>query len=146
MLDKMSYRICETQAELYEYAAIHGFAFPRFSDDYLASGLCKRSMDSTYSRLQLQCPEEILDFLLPECTSLIENEVAEADRLDGGVAYWIGFTYRQMAFETGFSSKQLLDIYSFDKMLAMYPGMHTQDPEYVSEVLLEGLKQKGLLN
>ena len=139
MLSDMDYRICETQAELYEYAANQGFKFPEFSDAFLSSDFCKRAMDTIYSRFQLQYPEEILDFFH-------FNEKFDNNQMfEGQVAYWIGFTYRQMYFETGFDSKKLLEIYPFSLMLQMYPGMHTQDPEYVSEVLIESLKKKGIL-
>ena len=134
MLDSMQYRICETQAELYEYAAIHGFNVPDFSDTYLKSDFCKRAMDSSYSRFQLQCPEEILDFF--------QYDTIRDSGVSGPVAYWIGFTYRQLAFETGLPSKDLLDLYPFSLMLSMYPGMHTQDPEYVGDVLLENYKKR----
>lgn len=137
MIDEMEYRICETQAELYEYAANNGYVFPHFSDVYLTSSFCERAMDTIYSRFQLQYPEELMDFLG------VENTFIKGDSdIDGEVAYWIGFTYRQMYFELKRASKELVKLFPFDMLKHMYVGLHTQDPEYVSEVLKENLKKR----
>ena len=138
MLGDMQYRICETQAELYEYAANNGYKFPEFSDIYMKSSFCHRAMDTIYSRFQLQCPEELMDFILPENPEIKESP----ERLDTAIAYWIGFTYRQMSFELGSDSCKVLEIWPFDSMLRMYPGMHTQDPEYVAEVMKESIGKR----
>lgn len=129
-------RICETQAELYEYVAKKQFIFPNFSDIYLNSDFCRRAMDSEYSRFQLQWPGELLDFIIPENPG-VDKKYEDNTQFDGAVAYWIGYMYRYLSTATGLSSKDVLKRWSFSQMCNMYPGMHTVDYKMAAEMILE---------
>ncbi len=127
-------RICETQAELYEYAANEQFIFPDFSDIYLKSDFCRRAMDTDYSRFQLQCPGELLDFIIPENPG-IDKKYADTEQFDDAVAYWIGYMYRYLATAINTSSKDILKRWDFLKMCNMYPGLHTVDYRMAAEMI-----------
>lgn len=135
MLDDMQARICQTQADLYEWAADEGYQFPAFSDIYLRSDFCKRAMDTTYSRFQLREPLEHLDFLIPENPQLNSCKSDEA-KFDGAEAYWIGYIYRALYYETGKESKVLSYDYPFEKLLARYMALHTIDYSMAVDIIL----------
>ena len=135
MLDNIQYDICKTQGNLYEWAANEGLRFPEFSNAYMKSDFCHRSMDTEYSRFQLREPEEHIDFLVMEIPTLLQQKYNN-EYFSGDVAFWIGFTYRQLWFETGMTSKEIVEKYPFDRMLACYPGLHTLDEDMAADILL----------
>ena len=121
--------ICDTQALIYKYAASLKYNMPAFSDAYLKSIFCERSMDSVYSRFQFADPEECMDFILPEI-----GEFPAASYFDSDVASWIGWMYRKAVFFFGIKSRDLVQIISFQKMCSMYPGFHTIDEDQAMEI------------
>ena len=128
MIDKIQYSICRTQGDLYEWAANNKFMFPEFSDIYMNSDFCRRTMDTNYSRFQLREPEEHMDFLIIKNPEILEHKYTDK-HFRNDVAYWIGFTYRHIWFETKMPSKEIVTRYPFKKMCAWYPGLHTLDEE-----------------
>lgn len=129
-MDGINYDICMTQARLYRYVANDNKDVKEFSDKYLNSDFCRRAMDCSYSRFQLETELECLDFILPEIGEISSNYHCDPD-----IAAWIGFTYRQLAFDTGKSSKELCALIPFDIMTGYYPGMHTVDEDMASEII-----------
>lgn len=136
MLDDMQRRICRTQGDLYEWAADNKYIFPDFSDIYLGSSLCERTMDSEYSTLQLREPLEHMDFFLMERPDIESFKDKIKTPFSGEIAYWIGFLYRALNYETHRPSKELKDIYPFDKMLSLYPALHTVDYDMAVDIML----------
>lgn len=133
MIDKVSECICETQARIYELAADTGYDMKAFSDAYLASSFCERAMDTVYSRFQFADAEECFDFLIPE---IGERVPKGSGYFDPAVAHWIGYTYRQMAFELQMGSRELSKRLSFELMCQYYPGLHTIDEEMSAEIIM----------
>ena len=142
--DTVELKICQNQGRLYRFVANLGYNMKDFSNAYLASDFCKRAMDTTYSRFQLHDEQEILDFLMPEiqekCSRMNENEMFNPE-----VAYWIGFTYRQLYYETELLSKDLAKQFQFSDICATYGGLHTVDEEMATDILCEnrGIKKTG---
>ena len=136
--------ICETQGDLYKYMAEQGCDMEAFSDAYLSSSFCSRAMDTIYSRFQLEHPLEILDFLMPEikdfCPLVPEDKQCPAD-----VAYWIGFTYRQLYLETDVLSAELAKKVPYDALFVSYVGLHTVDEEMATDIICKnhGLTKTG---
>ena len=135
MLDDVEYIICKTQGRIYRYIAAHGYDVEAFSDAYLRSDFCRRAMDTIYSRFQWADEEECLDFITQEI-DLPKMDTTSV--FDPDVAFWIGFTYRQLYIETNRSSRQLCKDIPFGRMCAMYPGMHTIAEDSVAEIIAEG--------
>jgi len=125
--------ICQNQGRLYEFAANAGYDLECFSNAYLQSNFCKRAMDTVYSRFQLHDEQEILDFLLPEIKS--KCLVVEQKKFNPDTAYWIGFTYRQLYYETGRTSKELAELFLFSDLCKSYSGLHTVDEEMATVIL-----------
>ena len=142
--DTIELKICQNQGCLYRFVANLGYNIEEFSNAYLASDFCKRAMDTTYSRYQLHDEQEILDFLMPEiqdkCSMLPDGELFNLD-----VAYWIGFTYRQLYYETDIFSKELAEKFTFSDICKTYSGLHTIDEEMATDILCEnrGIKKTG---
>lgn len=134
-MEGINYDICMTQARLYRYIANDGKDIKEFSDKYLNSDFCRRAMDCYYSRFQLETELECLDFIYPEIGS-----ISTKDNCDPDIASWIGFTYRQLAFETNLSSKELVSIIPFDIMAGYYMGMHTVDEEMATDIICKNHK------
>ena len=134
MLDSMEARICATQADVFEWGAKNKYRFPDFANLYLATDFCARSMDGIYSTFQLREPLEHMDFIRkerPDVDSLICDEVYATD-----AAYWIGYMYRALFYETGKKSLEVLKEYPFEKMERLYPGLHTLDYNMAVDVIL----------
>ena len=132
------YNICDTQAEIYSYAAEHGYDMQQFSDLYLASDFCRREMDAEYSVMQLADDAVCWECLEPEIGSFL-TKYPNGLCFDLDAAWWIGFTYRQLAFVTKKPSSELVKKASFRQLLAAYPGLHTVDEEMAGEILVEQL-------
>lgn len=146
MLSGVDYEICKTQGNVYEYLAKNGYDMELFSLLYLQSDFCRRAFDTNYSRFQLADELECLDFIVPElkerypefCENITEDyvKVKEVDTcFSPDVAYWIGFTYRQLYIETGITSKELSERLPFDAMCRYYPGLHTVDEEMATDII-----------
>ena len=133
-MDAINYDICMTQARLYRYIADDNKDVREFSDKYLNSDFCRRAMDCIYSRFQLETPLECLDFIYPEI-----GEISFKDNCDSDIAAWIGFTYRQLSFDTGLSSRELVNIIPFDTMANYYMGMHTVDEDMATDIICKNL-------
>lgn len=134
-MTEVEYDICETQMRIYEYYAKHKYDMKIFSNEYLSCDFCKRAMDTKYSRFQLEDVGECSDFFLPEIEDklLIKNDIDIPIDIVG----WIGFTYRQLYFETKILSKNLCQIVTFDDMIKLYPGMHTIDENDAGERIVK---------
>lgn len=136
LLDSVEHIICRTQGNIYEYMARKGYDMESFSDAYLTSVFCKESMDTLYSRFQVREPEECLDFILPEIQDKL-NLLPDSQVFDPDVAFWIGWTYRQLYIMTGVNSSELKDKISFSHMCKIYPGMHTINEYHSAEIICE---------
>lgn len=134
--DRVEMNICETQAMLYEAAARIGYDLKSFSEYFLNSEFCSRSMDTSYSRYQMADPGEIMDFL--DMDSVRKTNICQSK----GEAYWIGFMYRYLYYCLGKTSRQLMQEYPFRLMCRVYPGLHTLDEEMAADILTEGNTQK----
>lgn len=133
--------ICNTQGELYEWAALRGYKFPEFSDIYLKSDFCKHSMDTIYSRFQIREPEEHIDFLFSEHPELESCKSIDGIIYDSEVAYWIGYTYRHMHFISGIQSTELCKLLPFIQMEQWYPGLHTVDEDEAADIIMNFVKR-----
>lgn len=135
----LQHRICETQAELFEYVAKEGYDLKIFAEEYLSSSFCRRAFDTTYSRFLLEDEQGCLDFILPEIgdklTKYEDNTV-----YDPAAASWIGFTYRQLYYETGIMSEELIKKVSFEAMERYYPGLHTVDEDMAFDIIAKDKK------
>ncbi len=149
MLTGVDYKICRTQGNLYEFLAKKGFDMELFSGLYLQSDFCRRAFDTIYSRFQLADELECLDFIVPELRGKFPefhsgqitedyDRVPEAEScFSPDVAYWIGFTYRQLYIETGINSRELSEKLPFDAMCRYYSGLHTVDEEMAVDIICE---------
>lgn len=136
------YGICQNQARLYEYVARKGFDMEWFSEEYLRSSFCKRAFDTVYSRFQTADEQECLDFIIPELKTI--KMLDKEYMLDPDVAYWIGFTYRQLYIETEVPSSKLVEKVDFTTMCRYYPGLHTVDEEMATDIICENKGFKKL--
>lgn len=156
--------IIEGQGKLFEYMALYGYHMDVFTKQYMNSDFVKRYYETGYSYLQGNDLFENLDFLLPE----IEDNLTQypgAVRLipsipggqssnlgfveptsemifDSDIAEWIGETYRRLNIMTSILSKELIQLFPFDLMCKMYPGLHTIDATQAVEILMESVKEK----
>lgn len=136
MLDMIEYSICRTQGDLYEWAAQAKLIFPDFSDLYMNSDFCRRSMDTSYSRFQLREPGEHMEFLEMEIPDICNHKYLGNEQFHEDVAYWIGFMYRYIWFGTKLPSREIVSKYPFAKMCNWYPGLHTLDEEDAYNIII----------
>ncbi len=141
MLSDVDYDICKTQGRVYRYAGQLSYDPAAFSEYYLRSDFCRRAMDSVYSRFQYADEEEIFYFL--DLENVPESGTSGKDGFPAEVLYWIGFTYRHLAFASGKPSGELAKLLPFDTMVAYYPGLHTVDEDMAVEIILENPQKKN---
>lgn len=128
----IEYDICYTQQRIYRLMAKEGYDMRVFSDEYLKCDFCRRAMDTTYSRFQVHDELECYDFYMPE----IEKSLVKTDAgINIDAVEWIGFMYRYLFIVTGVKSAQLVEMVTFDTMLAYYPGLHTVDEDIAVEII-----------
>ena len=138
-LSGVQYDICDTQGRIFEVVAkkYSPDSFMLFAEKYMRSDFCRRQMDSSYSRFQVHDPEESLDFVIPE----IEKNTKLYDGTDRmfspDVAYWIGFTYRQISMKTCLYSSDIIQKIPLKRMIAMYSGLHTLDETMALEIIMQ---------
>lgn len=134
MIEGIEYDICMTQSRIYRYIAQSGYDVKQFSDAYLMSDFCRRAFDTIYSRFQMEDVLECMDFIEPEISNdLVRNQ--NNIIFDEDVAAWIGFTYRQLYFETKVNSSKLVKVVSFRTLCNYYAGLHTIDWEDATDII-----------
>ena len=134
MMEGIDFDICMTQSRIYRYIAQCGYDVKRFSDAFLMSDFCRRAFDTIYSRFQLEDVLECMDFIEPEISKdLLKNQCNIV--FDEDVAAWIGFTYRQLYFETKVNSSKLVETVSFGTLCNYYAGLHTIDWEDATDII-----------
>ena len=141
-MDEIGYNICRTQGEIYERMANNGYDIRIFSEHYLRSDFCRRAFDTIYSRFQYADDLECLDFILPEIGDKCRK--TKDFLLSADIAYWIGFTYRQLYVETNIPSSELVEKIPFDVMLRYYPGLHTVDENMATDIICENFQIKKI--
>jgi hypothetical protein len=140
-LDHIEYTTCDVFGSIFEYVAVKDTfdSFCRFVPAFLKSDFVRRQWDTEYSRYQYHDAEENLDFAIPEvCSSVALKKAKEDDTVfRREVAYWIGFTYRQLHLFTGLSSAELSSRVTLHDMCNLYPGMHTVDWDMAGQLIIE---------
>ncbi len=133
-MERVVFKICNTQSKIYEYAVNLGYEIKSFSDNFLKSTFCKESFDTIYSRFQLETPMECMDFILPEIKESLVLSTSEQEQ--ACVAGDIGFMYRLLYIETSVPSVKLAEIVPFDEMAKMALNFdHYGFEECVNEII-----------
>ena len=120
-----------TQAELYEYVCKEGFDVSDFSDRFLNSEFCGRSMDANYSRHQLEFPELLASYVFEE----VVPKKAEENFVPEEVAWWVGYMYRQLSLKYHITSRNIVRQLPFEKIARRYNGLHIVDDDIALELL-----------
>lgn len=136
VLDDITYEICETQGNIFEYIADRQYDMQEFIPKYMMCDWTRRQMDTKYSRYQIREPEECLDFILPEIGNIQKID----GYYDGGAAFWIGFLYRAIYFATKLPSSIIIKKLPLEEMYQLYPGFHTMDEGMQLELILTSKK------
>ena len=161
MITDMEYDICRTQGNIYELIAKNGYDISLFSGLYLKSDFCRRVFDTGYFGTQFLDELECMDFLIPEIQDRFPEIKSNPVTANGfviahyvpikyfrrepktcfspDIAYWIGFTYRQLYVETGTSSRELSEKIPFQTMCRYYTGLLAVDEDAVTDIICENL-------
>lgn len=137
-MDRIEQKICNTQKNIYIYAAKSGYSPESFSEAYLKSEFCAEAFDTEYSRYQFETPIECMDFILPE----IEKQLVKTDNIDIDLAGYVGMMYRYLYFITPYTSRELADKAPFNAVAktagaAMIEGEHLAVEDICKELKLE---------
>ncbi len=125
---KIDRGICDTQGKIFEQASRDGYDLKAFTEKYLTSVFCRKGMDYKASRYTFEDADTCLHEIYKEIGGPGKAPYDEA-------AYWIGYTYRQLAYETGLSSSEVLQKAPFDKLILNYMGHHCIDEDYSTDDL-----------
>ena len=130
------YDVCDIQGDLFALAAEQGYEVCVFAEAYLSSEFCRRAFDCLYSRYQHTDAEESWEMMQPEIGSRLKK-YEDGTRFRRDIAAWMGFTYRQLWYETGVYSARLVQKIPPREMARLYMGYHTLDEEMAAERLIE---------
>lgn len=134
MTKSTEYDICDTQELIFKLAIDMGFDDEDFASKYMVSKFCNKEMDALYSFFQMAEPEYCMDYILEEIHPQ-KNDKHYAT----SVIEWIGWMYRYLHIELNIPSKEIYAMLPMEKMLAYYPGMHTQDEDFFVDVVKDKL-------
>ena len=135
--EEINHFICCNMGKLYVMAVDMGFNLQDFSDKFLTSHFCTRSLDTPYSRFQNEEEDVSMDYLLREISPRKEESgYAFSDE----VAFWIGFIYRFLYFKTGLSSSELKEKVPFSYLEAKAYGLLTLDEEESLDIIKKDRK------
>ncbi len=136
MNDYVNFQICQKQGEIYEKAATLGYDMQNFSNLFLASNFCNKHFDDIWSIYHAstvnECMYEIKKELNKKLTKYTNSMIMNPE-----ICWWIGYTYRQIAIETGQGSLEILKKIPFITMYQVYPGYHTLDENDATDMLCE---------
>lgn len=129
--EALNYDICKNQGEIYEIAAKQGYNMLLFSKQYLNSDFCNKSFDKIWSLYHFTDAKECLYEIDKNIT--ISPNKKSSTIFNSDVAWWIGFTYKQLQIETGKTSKELSEIIPFEELCSCYSGLHTVDEDSATD-------------
>lgn len=109
-MDRIEQKICNTQKNIFSFAAKKGYSVKSFCEAFLNSDFCAEAFDTEYSRYQFETPMECMDFLIPE----IDGKVEKSDYADVETAGYVGMMYRYLYFVTPYTSRELAERVPFD--------------------------------
>ena len=131
-MDDIKYDICRTQGEIFAYMAKKRYDVVCFAEQYFSSEFCKRAFDTSYSRFQLETPQECADFFLPQ----IKNNLRFTNKYqDKEEAFYIGFVYRYLYFVTNLPSSELFARVPIDRVKGYYIVSNLRTEDFVVEDL-----------
>lgn len=120
--EEINHSICCNMGRLYVMAVDMGFNLQDFSDKFLTSHFCARSLDTPYSRFQNEEEDVSMDYLLREISP---DKEEPGYSFTEDVAFWIGFIYRYLYFKTSLSSADLKEKVPFSYLESKAYGLLT---------------------
>lgn len=134
MLPNVEWTICRNQGKIYKLALALKYDIEDFSNKFLASEWCQRTMDADYSWYQMADAEDCMYyFLKDEELTFKEKE----QNISSDIVTWIGFMYRYLVLAMGITSAKAVQNVSFEDMVAWYEGLHTVDPDMAVDIIKE---------
>ncbi len=138
MSKSLQLALCDTQGQLFELSAKHGYNSEDFIKAYMLSDTAK-AMDMEFNHVQWAGKEYVLSTLEDECGS----KLTKGDSLlDQEILFWIGYIYRYWNLYTGESSKAIYRQAPAKVMQTVYLMYHTMSPE----LAIDRLKETGKIN
>ena len=138
MCKSLQITLCDTQGQLFELAAEHGYSSEAFIKAFMTSQV-SADMDKEFHHVQWAGKAYIL--------SRMEDELADQLTKDGEVydketLYWAGYIYRYWNFYTGESSREIYKQAPAKTMKVVYLMYHTMSPEMAIDRLKEAYEEK----
>ena len=138
MLNSLQMTLCDTQGQLFELAAEHGYASEAFIMSYMTSAVAA-DMDKEFHHIQWAGKAYILSRMEEELSDMLtkDGEVYDQEAL-----YWMGYLYRYWHFYTGESSREIYKQVPARTMNVVYLMYHTMSPELAIDRLKETSNKK----
>ena len=138
MCKSLQITLCDTQGQLFELAAEHGYSSEAFIKAFMTSQV-SADMDKEFHHVQWAGKAYIL--------SRMEDELADQLTRDGEIydketLYWAGYIYRYWSFYTGESSRDICKQAPAKTMKVVYLMYHTMSPEMAIDRLKEVYEEK----
>ena len=117
--------LCDTQGQLFELSAEHGYASEAFVKAYMTSAVAA-DMDKEFHHIQWAGKAYILSRMEDE---LADQLVKVGEIYDKEALYWMGYIYRYWHFYTGENSREIYKQAPAKTMNTVYLMYHTMSPE-----------------
>ncbi len=125
MCRSLQLALCDTQGQLFELSAAHGYASEAFVKAFMTSDV-SANLDKDFHHLQWTGKAYILSRMEDE---LLDRLSKDGEVYDREVLYWMGYVYRYWTFHTGETSKEIYRQASAQTMNIVYLMYHTMSPE-----------------
>ncbi len=125
MCRSLQLALCDTQGQLFELSAAHGYASEAFVKAFMTSDV-SADLDKDFHHLQWTGKAYILSRMEDE---LLDRLSKDGEVYDREVLYWMGYVYRYWTFHTGETSKEIYRQASAQTMNIVYLMYHTMSPE-----------------
>lgn len=135
MCRSLQLTLCDTQGQLFELAAEHGYTGESFIRAFMTSQVAA-DMDKEFHHLQWAGKAYILSRMEDELCDQLKKE---GEIYDKETLYWAGYIYRYWNFYTGESSREIYKQAPAKTMNAVYLMYHTMSPE----MAIDRLKESG---
>lgn len=133
MSNSLQLTLCDTQGQLFEFAAERGYSSESFIKAFMTSSI-SADMDKEFHHVQWAGKAYILSRMEDELAAQLSMD---CEIYDKETLYWTGYIYRYWSFYTGESSREIYKQAPAKTMKTVYLMYHTMSPEMAIDRLKE---------
>ena len=139
MCKSLQLTLCDTQGQLFQLAAEHGYSSEAFVKAFMTSQVAV-DMDKEFHHVQWAGKAYILARMEDE---LADQLTKNSEIYDTETLYWMGYIYRYWNFYTGENSREIYNQTPAKTLNVGYLMYHTMSPEMAIDRLKEAYRESN---